>query len=268
MSSTFTSGRRRTGRIATLAIGAAVATTASLMAPAATAATTPADLGITQVGGVSPLSTNPADYKTGDYLVQFVGDPLAAYEGDVRGYAATKPAKGSKLDADSAAAKKYQSRLVSQQDAALKTAGVKPANRFTAVYNGVGARLTSQQAAKLASAKGVVSISRTQLLKRQTDQSPQFLKMPQLWKDAGGRADAGKGVVVGVIDSGIWYESKSLMSPESADQGAQGLERRVRPRRRRLRPAVQRQDHRCALLRRRLRRGQHRRRGVPLPARR
>ncbi len=210
MSSTFTSGRRRTGRIASLAIGAAVATTVSLMAPAATAATTPADSGLTVVGGSSKLSTDPADYKAGTYIVRFVDEPAASYEGDVEGYAATKPAKGAKLDASSAAVQKYQAHLVAQQKTTLAKVGAKAKTTHSVAFNGVSTYLTSAQAAKLASQKGVVSIARSELMKPQTDQSPQFLKMPQLWHEAGGRADAGRGIVVGVIDTGIWYESKSF----------------------------------------------------------
>ncbi len=209
MSSTLTSGRRRTGRIASLAIGAAVATTVSLMAPAATAAT-PADSGLTVIGGSSKLSSDPADYQAGTYIVRFVGEPAASYQGDVQGYAATKPAKGAKLDGASAAVKRYQAHLVDQQESTLAKVGAESKTNHSVAFNGVSAYLTSTQAAKLASQKGVVSISRSELMKPQTDQSPQFLKMPQLWKDAGGRADAGRGVVVGVIDTGIWYESKSF----------------------------------------------------------
>ncbi|GAB4062392.1 hypothetical protein GCM10028777_01960 [Angustibacter speluncae] len=207
MSPTLSSGRRRTWRVATLAIGAAVATTVSLTAPA-TAAQDPAD-GLTVVGG-SALSTDPADYTAGTYIVQFAGEPAASYEGDVAGFAATKPAKGTKIDADSAAVSRYRDRLVQQQQAALAKVGAKAVDNHSLVLNGVTTRLSAQQAAKLAGVKGVVSVNKTQLLKPQTDQSPQFLKMPQLWKDAGGRAGAGKGVVVGVVDSGIWYESKSF----------------------------------------------------------
>lgn len=207
MSPTLSGGRRRTWRATTLAIGAAVATTVSLTAPA-TAAQDPAD-GLTVVGG-SALSTDPADYTAGTYIVQFAGDPAASYEGDVAGYAATKPAKGEKIDVDSASVQRYRDRLVQKQQATLATVGARAVDNHSLVLNGVTTRLTAQQAAKLAGAKGVVSVNKTELLKPQTDQSPQFLKMPQLWKDAGGRAGAGSGVVVGVIDSGIWYESKSF----------------------------------------------------------
>jgi subtilisin family serine protease len=208
VSRTLTGGRRRTWRATTLAIGAAVATTVSLTAPA-TAAQDPAD-GLTVVGGSSALSTDPADYTAGTYIVQLAGDPAASYEGDVAGFAATKPAKGAKIDADSAAVQRYRDRLVKQQKAVLASVGAKAVDNHSLVLNGVTTRLSAQQAAKLAGAKGVVSVNRTQLLKPQTEQSPQFLKMPQLWKDAGGRAGAGTGVVVGVIDSGIWYENKSF----------------------------------------------------------
>ncbi len=206
VSSTFSSGRRRTRRLATLAIGAAVATTVSLTAPAATAA--PAapsadDLTVVSTGGGKGPSTDPADYEAGDYLVQLAGEPLATHD-------ATAPAAGAKLDATSSAARSYEAALVKEQQAALATVGATAKDNHAIVFNGASTYLTASQAAKLASAKGVVSITKAELLKPQTDQSPQFLKMPQLWKDAGGRATAGKGVVVGVLDTGLWYENKSF----------------------------------------------------------
>ncbi len=213
MSSTFTSGRRRTRRFATLAIGAAVATTVSLMAPAATAATAAPsadDLTVVSSGGNKALSTDPADYKAGDYLVQFVGEPLATYEGDIRGFAATKATEGQKLDTESAAAKSYESKLVKTQKAALDVVGARAQANHSVVFNGATTYLTATQAAKLASTKNVLAITKTELRQPQTDQSPRFLQMPKLWADAGGRWNAGRGVVVGVLDTGIWYENPSF----------------------------------------------------------
>ena len=41
------------------------------------------------------------------YIVQMKGNPLISYEGDLQGFAATKPAKGQKLNHKSSNVKKY-----------------------------------------------------------------------------------------------------------------------------------------------------------------
>ena len=60
---------------------------------------------------------------TAPYIVQLVQAPLAGYDGGVSGYAATKPAKGKKLDASSDAAQKYAGYLNSTHDRALDQVG-------------------------------------------------------------------------------------------------------------------------------------------------
>ncbi len=46
-----------------------------------------------------------------------------------------------------------------------------------------------------------------------TDNSPQFLGLSDsggLWQQDGGQANAGEGVIIGVIDTGIWPEHPSF----------------------------------------------------------
>ena len=56
---------------------------------------------------VVPASGGDDSAETATYVVQLVQPPVAAYDGGIAGYAATKPAKGTKLDARSADAERY-----------------------------------------------------------------------------------------------------------------------------------------------------------------
>jgi subtilisin family serine protease len=74
--------------------------------------------------------------------------------------------------------------------------------------------LTSEQAESVAKQPGVVSVQQAEMRYPQTDASPTFLGL-----DAGGgpwlRGFDGRGVVVGIIDTGIWPEH-----PSFADDGS------------------------------------------------
>ncbi len=78
-----------------------------------------AGLALVAVLFVVPASGSDDSGETATYVVQLIQAPLAGYEGGVSGYAATKPAKGKKLDASSDAAKQYAGYLNSTHDSAL-----------------------------------------------------------------------------------------------------------------------------------------------------
>ena len=61
----------------------------------------------------------PINKSTRTYIVQLSGEPILAYEGDIKGYKATKPGKGKKVNPNSAHVKKYAARLESQHDDAV-----------------------------------------------------------------------------------------------------------------------------------------------------
>src|SRR3954452_15496251 len=74
------------------------------------------------VPNLSWAQSAKTDNSTGMYIVQLVGTPLAGYKGDVKGFAATKPGAGKKLDTRTGAAQAYRGHLRDQRTALLKNA--------------------------------------------------------------------------------------------------------------------------------------------------
>src|SRR5829696_4256579 len=152
-------------------------------------------------------------YSAGRYIVTFVDEPIASYTGYKTGYAATRPAAGKHINPKSAAVLKWQRYLTAQHDAALAKVRATKIYDYTVTNNAVAVRLTAKQATKLATFKNVVSLSKDKLAQPDTSLSPSFLGLDAgngLWSQLGGRANAGAGIVVGVIDTGIWPESKAF----------------------------------------------------------
>src|SRR4029453_10600639 len=84
---------------------------------------------------------------------------------------------------------------------------------YTITNNGVATRLTARQAEKLAKLPGVVRLDKDQRAKLDTTLSPHFLGLDAaggIWSQLGGGPNAGSGLVVGIIDSGIWPENLSF----------------------------------------------------------
>ncbi|MFL5669448.1 MAG: S8 family serine peptidase [Chloroflexota bacterium] len=152
-------------------------------------------------------------YTAGRYLVTFADAPVAEYAGTVKGYPATRAAAGKKLNARSAAAQKWQKHLTSKHDAALAKVGAKKLYDYTVTNNGVAVRLTAGQAQKLANQAGVIHLEKDQRAQVDTTESPHFLGLDAasgLWSQLGGGPRAGAGLVIGVIDTGIWPENPSF----------------------------------------------------------
>ncbi|MDN5771551.1 MAG: S8 family serine peptidase [Microlunatus sp.] len=150
----------------------------------------------------------------GDYVVALADAPLAAYDGDVKGYRATRPDDGERVDVRSGTAKRYRSYLRSRQNRVAARVGSTPRTRFEVGVSGFTARMTGQQAATLARTGGVVSVTPNRLRQTPKDQnSVNFLNLSGhqgVWSKLGGPGRSGRGVVVGVLDSGIWPESDSF----------------------------------------------------------
>ncbi|HEX5511902.1 MAG TPA: S8 family serine peptidase, partial [Actinomycetales bacterium] len=170
-----------------------------------------------------PPSQGDDQFEAGRYVVVMKDEPVIGYEGDIRGLAATKPAEGEKLDADSPAAKRYRAHLKGKQDQALKRAGSpKALYRYSNSISGFAADLTARQAAELAKDPAVLTVAKNEIMKPDTNASPEFLGLSGkkgVWNELGGATPkggtgAGAGVVVGVIDTGIRPES-----PSFADNG-------------------------------------------------
>lgn len=154
------------------------------------------------------------------YIVLMQAKPIVAYEGDLAGFPATKPGKGGKVNPNSAHVKKYEKHLEANQNAALSSVGASSDDKlysYTYSVSGFAADLSAGQAAQLELQEDVMLVQLDEIRYIQTDNSPDFLGLSD---PAGPWAKGydGEGVVVGVIDSGIWPEH-----PSFADDGSYGL---------------------------------------------
>lgn len=152
-------------------------------------------------------------YPSGRYIVTLKDDPAATYAGGISGYAATKAAAGTQLDASSATVKKYRGYLKDKQKSLLSKVGAKALYSYTTALNGFAANLSSTEAARLAASSSVKAVTPNTLLKVQAEKSTAYLGLEGkngVWSKLGGVTKAGKGVVVGVLDTGIAPENPSF----------------------------------------------------------
>lgn len=151
------------------------------------------------------------------YVVLMALDPAIAYKGNIPGLSATKPGKGKKINPKSAHVKKYRNFLKTKHDTALKAAGVKLDKKiydYSVALNGFAVQLNAAQVIALAKQPGVVAVRPDELRYKTTDNSSTFLGLT----DPGGpwtKGLDGEGVIIGVIDTGIWPEH-----PSFADDGS------------------------------------------------
>ncbi|WP_202867481.1 S8 family serine peptidase [Kribbella pittospori] len=204
--------RRRTALIA-----AAVLSTAAFAAPAGNAVSTAAAPGSPPPDDLATSMRLP-HFAPGRYVVTLADKPLATYSGGVAGLKATKPAKGHKVDTANPDSKRYSNWLDSRHNTVAAAVGAKATRHYSTAINAFAANLSSQQVSELSKTPGVVAVTPDQLHQALDDKKPtDFLKLSGkngVWSALGGNAEAGKGVVVGVVDTGIWPESASLSGPK------------------------------------------------------
>ena len=148
------------------------------------------------------------------YIVRLADAPVADYKGGKRGLAATKPAKGRKIDALAPNVVNYMSYLTGRHDASIAAVGgARKLYSYGYVFNGYAAELSEAQAEKLKAMPGVISVSKNELHEVDTSSTPKFLGLDApggIWEQLGGVGSAGEDIVIGVVDSGIWPESLSF----------------------------------------------------------
>jgi subtilisin family serine protease len=194
------SGLRRAALLAATAMAtAALVLTTSPLAPAQPSS--------------PPVPTAPESVP-GRYIVTLAQQPVATYDGNVRGLAATRPSSGRKVNVTSTASRRYQSYLAKEQSRIAARVGARPNRRYSITLNGFATSLTPVQARALQRTPGVFSVSKDSFHQATDDRnSVDYLKLSGpsgVWAGLGGVAKAGRGVVVGVLDTGIWPESKSF----------------------------------------------------------
>lgn len=170
--------------------------------------------------GAAPEEVNtpiPIDSPAGRYIVLLKDAPLATYEGGEAGIQRTKPDKGKQLDAHSANSQKYIAHLKNEQKAVADAAGVEPAATYQVTLNGFTADLDSSAVAKLRSDKSVLGVFADEVRHPVAVPSTEFLGLGAgdagtggVWDAVGGVDEAGQGVVVGVVDTGIAPENPAF----------------------------------------------------------
>ncbi|MGL4650323.1 MAG: S8 family serine peptidase, partial [Caldilineaceae bacterium] len=154
------------------------------------------------------------------YIVQMVDPPVVAYRGGVKGLKATAPRKGQKIDPNSPEVQAYMGYLRGKHDTALANIGAqgKKFYSYGIVFNGFAARLSEADVAALRGQPGVVTITKDVIRKLDTATTPAFLGLSGpyapglsgLWNDASFKGRPGEGVIVGIVDSGLWPENPSF----------------------------------------------------------
>jgi subtilisin family serine protease len=154
-------------------------------------------------------------------FIKLKGDSLSTYTGGVPGIAATNPrARGEEqLNLRSADSVRYREHLRAQRDtfkAQLNRAApsATTTHDFDIILNGISVVVDADQVGVLASLPGVEAIYQDKLEQLTTSRSPEFIGAPTAWKQVGGQASAGEGVIVGIIDSGVWPEHPSFSDPD------------------------------------------------------
>ncbi|MBB5869840.1 subtilisin family serine protease [Allocatelliglobosispora scoriae] len=148
-------------------------------------------------------------------VVKLDVDSVATYAGGISGYAATSPTvTGRKLSGDTAE-KKYEGYLAQKEDAFIKALtkqvpNAKVSQRLRTVYGGVATVVPANKIADLLKIPGVTAIQKDDVRKPLTDSSSSFIGADTLYPVLGGKSNAGKGVIVGIIDSGAWPEHPSF----------------------------------------------------------
>lgn len=174
-------------------------------------------------------SSSSATVQTGvsRYIITFSEPGALYYTGGVAGIESTAPdaaANGDrKFHANTPDAVAYRSFLRDTQQAriadisALVGHPLSVSHRYEITINGIAAELTAAEAALVSHAPGVKSIEQERIYHTDTYRGPTFIGAPTIWNapTPGGNINRGKGVVVGVLDSGV-----NSMHPSFADEAS------------------------------------------------
>ncbi|MFC3493256.1 S8 family serine peptidase [Glycomyces rhizosphaerae] len=153
-------------------------------------------------------ATLPIDYTDGHYIVQLASDPIATNE-------ATAPAEGETIDFGANEVQDYRETLAEERETVIDAYDVDATATFDTVLNGFAANLTAAEAEELAASDEVAAvIPETMYQTTGAIDTTDYLDLSG-WGGAwmenfGSPRYAGEGVIVGVLDTGIWPENPSL----------------------------------------------------------
>ena len=146
---------------------------------------------------------------SGYLIVQFQDPPIAAYTGGIPAIRGTQPALGSRLDLNSPAAQAYSAYLGRKRQnyknwLSHNFPAAQVMAEFEIVVNGVAINPMGATATALAKGPDVADVSSSYLRHRTMDVSIGLINARTLWAlEPGGTSNAGAGIKIGIIDTGI-----------------------------------------------------------------
>ena len=157
-----------------------------------------------QTGPARTAANTQAEFA----VVVFNEPPAAQYDGGISGLERTRPAPGQKLSPDAPAVRAYVDHLTQRHNdyrayLADKAPRAEVVREFSLVANALAIRLNGTSLRTLQRGPGVNRASFSALYQPTMNASVDVIGASDLWAATGSRADAGAGVKVGVIDSGI-----------------------------------------------------------------
>jgi subtilisin family serine protease len=165
------------------------------------------------------------------YIVVFKDPPLAQYDGQIRGLAATslkaapRNRRDGKLDLQSSSSVAYLNHLETRHEAfsdflRQRSAEARISDHYHLVLNGMAVLLPEDDVAEVASRPEVAylaPIRESQLLlapaARPMDTSNSLMTAQALWAALGGPDTAGRGMKIGILDTGVDFDNPMFIDP-------------------------------------------------------
>jgi minor extracellular serine protease Vpr len=143
-----------------------------------------------------------------DYAIVLLKDPPAAsYQGGIPGLERTAPVRGL-LDRTSPAYRAYERHLAQEHAKVLgylrqHAPQTEVVREYQDVLNGVAVKLNGADPARLANGPGVRAVAPSALYRPSMNRSVDLIRATDAWAQLGGAPDAGAGIRVAVVDTGI-----------------------------------------------------------------
>ncbi len=153
----------------------------------------------------APAAAQPQhDYVT----IKFLDAPIASYMGGIPGLERTKPLRGKKLNMNSKPVQAYAGYLNGKRQdykrwLQTNASRAQVVREYSAVFHGLAVKLNGERQDLLAGGPGVARVSPSFLVRPAMTISTGLIAASAIWSAAGGRDNAGFGVKVGIIDTGI-----------------------------------------------------------------
>jgi subtilisin family serine protease len=149
-----------------------------------------------------------ATFDAKRWIVQLKAKPLARYARAKSGIWQAGVAR-PKLNLKADLSRRYLSRLARSQvrfAARLRKAvrGVRVERMYRVTLNAMAVRMSKGQAAKVRRMRGVLAVTPDIPYRPSMYATPAQIGAPALWAQVGGHANAGRGIKVAIIDSGVY----------------------------------------------------------------